>query len=94
MRLYPTNCILTPTHGEQTFLDLDLPLEAGEDVCRALFVAVLVALLKGQGEGSDATLVKVSMCASLPSGVSAEAMEAKPELAWFNDGNGKIYFAD
>ncbi len=91
MRLYSANCILTYSHGPQLFIDLDLPLEAGEDVCRALFEAVTVAHFKCQG-GSDASLVKVSMCASLPSGVNAADMDNKPELAWFNEGNGKLYF--
>lgn len=91
-RTYLTNCILTPNHGPQAFLDLHVPLEAGEDVCRAFFVAVLTALLAGQGEGSDAKLVKVSMCASIPEGMKSEEMDTKPELAWFNEGNGKLYF--
>ncbi len=91
MKIYSTNCILTPNHGPQVFLDLEIPLEAGEDICRVLFVAVYTAFMHTQGN-HDSRLVKVSMCASIPEGMTGEDMDANPALAWFKEGNGKIYF--
>ena len=91
MKTYSTNCILTPNHGPQVFLDLEIPLEAGEDICRALFVAVYTAFMHTQGE-HDSRLVKVSMCADIPEGMTSREMDACAELAWFKECNGKIYF--
>ncbi len=38
------------------------------------------------------SLVKVSMCAGIPDGMTGEEMDANPALKWFNEGNGKLYF--
>lgn len=43
MKTYRCNCILTFGKG-QRFLDLYVPLEAGAEACRALFLAVAEAL--------------------------------------------------
>ena len=106
MTTYHTNCILTfdgaPKGQSQTFLDLRVPLEAGEAVCRAFFEAVGDTLyptelnaMKGWANSKakrKVTLVKVSMAASLPEGVTGEQADTNPALAWFNEGNGKLYF--
>lgn len=91
MKTYLTNCILTPNHGPQVFLDLQVPLEAGEEVCRVFFVAVYTAFMYTQGE-HDSKLVKVSMCASVPDGMTHDDLDREPALEWFNQCNGKLYF--
>ena len=43
---------------------------------------------------ADNALVKVSMCATAPEGMVVADMDTLPALAWFNTGNGKLYFGE
>ncbi len=105
MKTYLTNCILTfsgaPKGESQAFLDLRVPLEAGEDIVRAFFEGILDTLYPSQlkpgftpnrvaANKRKVTLVKVSMCADHEG--KPEVMDANPALKWFNEGNGKLYF--
>ena len=92
MKTYSTNCILTFSSGPQVFLDLPLPLEAGEAFMRSLFGAVAMAYLAGEEQSNRGELVKVSMCATIPKDMTSEEMDTHFALTWFKECNGKIYF--
>ncbi len=105
MKTYLTNCILTfdgaPKKQSQVFLDLYVPLEAGEHVCKVFFQGVGDALFPlptksgftpNKESKRKVTLIKVSMCAALPEGMTGQQMDELPALSWFNETNGKIYF--
>lgn len=110
MKTYQTNCILTFASGPQAFLDLKLPLETGEDVCRALFLAVAEALrpthpaselelaysktTRKIGTVENNALVKVSMCADSTAFPKSGNHRALIALEWFEEGQGKLYFGD
>lgn len=56
MKTYITNCILTFKRGPQAVLDLRVPLDAGEEVCRVFFGGIAEVLrptlpitLRGEG---------------------------------------------
>lgn len=108
MRTYLTNCILTfdgaPRGQSQAFLDLLVPLEAGEEVCRIFFEGIgdtvhLRTLKPGFTPNTNSAtnkravrLVKVSMCAD--DGGEPTSFAQNPLLYWFTKGNGKLYFPE
>ncbi len=101
LTVYPCNVILTFGRGQVT-LDLPIPLEAGEAVCRALFLAVAATARPTPtnrlytpalvARKDDDTLVKVSICAAPPEGATLAELDALPALKWFTETNGKLYF--
>ncbi len=93
-----TNCILTFAEGPQRpqkFLDLYVPIYAGEAACRVFFEGIGDALFPMKLNGCStparsprvARLIKVSMCAD-----TRDYEDGNPDLAWYEKTNGKIYF--
>lgn len=88
VRTYAVNCILTFERGPQVIRNLDVPLEGGEEVCRAFFAGFVQAL--DRSSDLDSRLRKVSMCADSD---ETPDFETRSGLAWFNRENGKLYWA-
>lgn len=79
-----TNCILTFEDGQQ-FIDLPLPLLDGKEPTRLFLLGAASALQAAKKR--PASLVKVSMCVYH----APEGFGELPELAWYNECNGKFW---
>lgn len=114
MKTHLCNCILTftgaPKGAAQAFLDLCVPLEAGDDVCRAFFEAIgdtihRLPLLPGDETIPFACspnakakrtvhLVKVSMCANADSWPAADETARLRALDWWEMAQGQLYWKE
>jgi hypothetical protein len=105
MKTHLCNCILTFNAGPQAFLDLHVPLDAGEEVCHTFFEGV-------------AETMRPTLPVSLTTGTDLDEKIPKRQLLsfheaqdnrlrkvslcilgnqheapkWYNDCHGKLYF--
>lgn len=107
MKTHFCNCILTFNSGPQAFLDLRIPLEAGEDVCRILFEAVaetmrptLPVTLKTGDPLTDERIPKrevLSIDQAKQNQLCKVSMcvledDTDASLSWFRLCHGKLYY--